>query len=220
VGLIIPIVLLGLLASLSPSTIVVFILLLATTRARVNATAFLVGWCISLIIVFAASYALGGVRASQHGSGRIAVEVVEIVLGVVLCFLAAQQWRRRDIPRTGSVITKRLTGRLKNLSPWEAAIVGVLEQPWTLTAAVAVVLVRHHSATFIDFVALLVFTVLSTATVGLIFVYFARRPGEAEGQLSTLRNRVMRASPVIFAIVSLVVGLFLIVDSILRIVGV
>jgi archaellum biogenesis protein FlaJ (TadC family) len=83
-----------------------------------------------------------------------------------------------------------------------------------------VVLVRHHSATFIDFVALLVFTVLSTATVGLIFVYFARRPGEAEGQLSTLRNRVMRASPVIFAIVSLVVGLFLIVDSILRIVGV
>jgi hypothetical protein len=220
VGLIIPIVLLGLLASLSPSTIVVFILLLATTRARVNATAFLVGWCISLIIVFAASYALGGVRASQHGSGRIAVEVVEIVLGVVLCFLAAQQWRRRDIPRTGSVITKRLTGRLKNLSPWEAAIVGVLEQPWTLTAAVAVVLVRHHSATFIDFVALLVFTVLSTATVGLIFVYFARRPGEAEGQLSTLRNRVMRASPAIFAIVSLVVGLFLIVDSILRIVGV
>lgn len=219
-GLIIPIVLLGLLASLSPSTIVVFILLLATTRARVNATAFLVGWCISLIIVFAASYALGGVRASQHGSGRIAVEVVEIVLGVVLCFLAAQQWRRRDIPRTGSVITKRLTGRLKNLSPWEAAIVGVLEQPWTLTAAVAVVLVRHHSATFIDFVALLVFTVLSTATVGLIFVYFARRPGEAEGQLSTLRNRVMRASPAIFAIVSLVVGLFLIVDSILRIVGV
>ncbi len=40
--LIVPIVLLGLLASLSPSTIVVFILLLATTRARVNAAAFLI----------------------------------------------------------------------------------------------------------------------------------------------------------------------------------
>ena len=42
-SLVIPIVLLGLLASVSPSTIVVFILLLATTRARVNAAAFLIG---------------------------------------------------------------------------------------------------------------------------------------------------------------------------------
>ncbi|MGO9220767.1 MAG: hypothetical protein ACLP5E_23860 [Streptosporangiaceae bacterium] len=39
-GLVITIALLGLLASVSPSTIVVFILLLATTRARVNAAAF------------------------------------------------------------------------------------------------------------------------------------------------------------------------------------
>ena len=58
-SLLISIGLLGLLASVSPSTIVVFILLLATARARVNAAAFLVGWSVSLIVVFAVSYAVG-----------------------------------------------------------------------------------------------------------------------------------------------------------------
>ena len=139
-GLIVSVLFLGLLASLSPSTIVVFILLLATTRAPANAAAFLVGWCVSLVIVFTASYALGGAEANQHGSGRIAVDVIEILLGLALFAAAVRQWRRRDIPRTGSEVTRRLTEHLEQLNPWQAAIVGVLEQPWTLTAALAVVL--------------------------------------------------------------------------------
>ena len=88
--------LLGLLASVSPSTIVVFILLLATARARVNAAAFLIGWSVSLIIVFAVSYGVGGIRATQSGSGRTVVEVIEIMLGAALAFAAARQWRHRD----------------------------------------------------------------------------------------------------------------------------
>ena len=36
-----------------------FILVLATTRARVNAISFLVGWGVSLTIVFAVAYAMG-----------------------------------------------------------------------------------------------------------------------------------------------------------------
>ena len=72
-SLLITIGLLGLLASVSPAMIVVFILLLATTRARLNAAAFLIGWSLSLIIVFAVSYAAGGARLIQHGSGSTAV---------------------------------------------------------------------------------------------------------------------------------------------------
>ena len=96
---------------------------------------------------------------------------------------------------------------------------GVLEQPWTLTAAAAVVLVRHHEALPIVVFAFLAFTLLSTATVGLIFLYFARRPGEAEGHLSDLRDRLVRAGPVIFAIVSAVISVYLIIDGIIGIAG-
>ena len=211
--------LLGLLASVSPSTIVVFILLLATARARVNAAAFLIGWSVSLIIVFAVSYGIGGVRATQHGSGRTAVEVIEIMLGAALAFAAARQWRHRDRPRTSSRVAEKFNARLKQLNPWEAATVGVLEQPWTLTAAAAVVLVRHHSAFLVVVFAFLAFALLSTATIGLIFLYFARRPGQAEAHLSDLRDRLVRAGPAILAIVSAAVGVFLIIDGVIGIVG-
>ena len=211
--------LLGLLASVSPSTIVVFILLLATARARVNAAAFLIGWSVSLIIVFAVSYGIGGVRATQHGSGRTAVEVIEIMLGAALAFAAARQWRHRNRPRTSSRVGKKFSAHLKQLNPWEAATVGVLEQPWTLTAAAAVVLVRDHSAFLVVVFAFLAFALLSTATIGLIFLYFARRPGQAEVHLADLRDRLVRAGPAIFAIVSAAVGVFLIIDGVIGIAG-
>ena len=212
-SLVVAIVLLGLLASVSPSTIVVFILLLSTTRARVNATAFFIGWGISLVIVFAVTYAVGGDRAVRQGTGSTVAAVLEILLGITLGLLAARQWRRRNEPGTGSGVSKKLTARMKKLSPWEAATVGILKQPWTLTAAAAVVLVRHHSAFVIAVVSFLAFTLLSTATVGLIFLYFARRPGEAEAHLSALRDRLTQAGPAIFAIVCVAVGAFLIADG-------
>jgi Sap, sulfolipid-1-addressing protein len=219
-GLIITVLLLGILASISPSTIVVFILMLASTRATANAAAFLIGWSVSLVMVFAASYALGGVRFTPHGSVRTTIDIVEILLGVVLLATATRQWQRRDVPRTGSGLTKRLTAHLDHLNPWQASVIGVLEQPWTLTAALAVVLVRHHSAVFVALVALLVFTIVSTATVGLIFLYFARRHGEAEAHLSALRDRVVAAGPTIFAVVTFGVGIFLAIDGILGAAGV
>jgi hypothetical protein len=211
--------LLGLLASVSPSTIVVFILLLATARARVNAAAFLIGWSVSLIIVFAVSYGIGGVRATQQGSGRTVVEVIEIMLGAALAFAAARQWRHRNRPRTSSRVGKKFSAHLKQLNPWEAATVGVLEQPWTLTVAAAVILVRHHSAILVVVFAFLAFALLSTATIGLIFLYFARRPGQAEAHLADLRDRLVRAGPAIFAIVSAAVGVFLIIDGVIGIAG-
>jgi hypothetical protein len=219
VSVVITIALLGLLASVSPSTIIVFILLLDTTQARVNAAAFLIGWSISLIIVFTASYAVGGADALQHGSGDTAVKAVEILLGAALAVAAARQWRHRDQPRTGSGLTKKFTARLKQLHPWEAATVGVIEQPWTLTVAAAVLLVRHHAGLRIVVFAFLVFSLLSTATIGLIFLYFARRPGQAEVHLSDLKDRLVKAGPAVFAIVSLMVGVYLIVDGVIGIVG-
>ena len=122
-------------------------------------------------------------------------------------------------PELAQGAPSKFTARLKQLNPWEAATVGILKQPWTLTAAAAVVLVRHHSAFPIVVIAFLAFALLSTATVGLIFLYFARRPGEAEAHLSDLRDRLVRAGPAVFAIVSAAVGVFLIVDGVAGIVG-
>jgi heme/copper-type cytochrome/quinol oxidase subunit 4 len=213
-SLVITIVLLGLLASLSPATIVVFILLLATTRAKVNAAAFLIGWGVSLVVVFSVSYAVGGTHGAQHGGGRTAVEIIEILLGMGLIFAAERQWQTRNQPKTPSGVTRNLAARLQRLNPWQAAIVGVLKQPWALTAAAAVVVIRDHAAWEVAVIAFLLFTVVSTATVGLTFLYFARRPGDAQQHLEALRDRVVRAGPTIAVVVYLMVGLYLIADGV------
>ncbi len=96
---------------------------------------------------------------------------------------------------------------------------GVLEQPWTLTAAAAVIVVRHHEAAVIAFVAFVAFTVLSTATVGVMFLYYARRPGEAQVRLAELEVWVRRAGPALIAGVSFLVGLYLIVDGAIGLAG-
>ena len=213
-SLVLTILLLGLLAGLSPATIVVFILVLATARAKVNAAAFLIGWSISLVIVFSVSYEIGGTHSSQHGGGRTALDIIEILLGVALLFAAARQWRHRARPKTSSGVTRNLTARLQRLDPWQAAIVGVLKQPWALTAAAAVVVIRDHVAWEVAVIAFLVFTVVSTATVGVTFLYFARRPGEAQAHLEALRDRVVRAGPTIAVVMYVLVGLYLTADGV------
>jgi hypothetical protein len=218
---ILPILLLGLMASLSPSTIVVFILLLlGTTKARLNALGFLVGWAFSLTVVFTASYALGKSQTSPRGS-HTAVDIAEIVLGIVLVGVAIREWRRRAIPAEKSAVggTERFTGRLKGLKPWGAAMVGVLKQPWAITAAAAVVVVDHDTSLPLAVIAFACFTVVSTATVGLIFLYYARSPEEAQAGLAALQKRVLAAGPAIFAGVALVVGGFLAIDGLIGLNG-
>jgi Sap, sulfolipid-1-addressing protein len=216
---IVTILLLGLLASLSPTTIVVFILLLATNRARANAAAFLIGWSVSLFVVFAASYAIGASHEAQQGSGRTALEILEILLGVALVLAGQRRGTHRSEPRTSSGIAKRLNDRLQRLNPWEAAVVGVLKEPWTLTAAAAVVVVRDDVALLTAVIAFVVFTVVSTATVAGTYVYFSRRPGEANDHLEALRDRVVQSGPLIVTVVWLLVGGYLVLDGVVGIVN-
>ena len=144
-SLVLPILALGLLASLSPATIIVFILVLATARARVNAIAFLVGWGVSLTIVFAVAYVIGGTHAARQSGGRVWVDVIEIILGVALVVAGIGRWQRRNIPRPPSGASKALAARLSHLRPWEATVLGVLKEPWSITAAAAVVVVHYHT---------------------------------------------------------------------------
>ena len=214
VSLVFTILALGLMASLSPTTIIVFILVLATTRARANAAAFLIGWGCSLVVVFTASYFIGKSHYTQQGGGRVLLDVLEALLGGALVYLGNRQWRRRHEPRPVSGLTKNLTTHFEALRPWQAAAVGVLKQPWALTAAAALVVIRDHAAFLVAVIAFIVFTVVSTATVGLTYLYFARRPGEAEAHLQALRDRVVAAGPTIVAVALWLVGAYLIAQGV------
>jgi Sap, sulfolipid-1-addressing protein len=219
-SLILPILLLGLMASLSPATIVVFVLVLGTARARVNAAWFLFGWGFSLTVVFAASYAVAASGATERGGGRTSVQVIETLLGIALLWFGVQRWRVRATPRPATTTTsrwgtQRLAGHMDNLTPLGAATVGVLKQPWAITSAAALVVVRDNVSLLLVAVAFAVFTIASTATVALMFLYYARYPGQAQAHLAALRDRVVAAGPALWAVVSMLVGAALLVDGLL-----
>ena len=81
--------------------------------------------------------------------------------------------------------------------------------------AAALVVVHHHTTGLLVAIAFALFTVASTATVGLMFLYYSRYPGEAQTQLAILRDRVVAAGPAVAALAGMLVGGFLLVDGLL-----
>jgi energy-coupling factor transporter transmembrane protein EcfT len=220
-GLIFSILMLGLVASLSPATIVVFIVVLATTRARVNAAAFLSGWAVSLTIVFTIGYLAGSSRSTQQGSGRTGLLGVEVLVGCALVAAGVRQWRRHGTASKApdGWSAHLLTGRLDDLRPRGAALVGVFKQPWAITTAAAVVVAHHHEPRIVTLIAFACFTVASTASVGLMYFYYWRRPREAETYLAELRDRAIASGPAVFGAAAVVVGAFLVLDAVIALTG-
>jgi hypothetical protein len=116
-------------------------------------------------------------------------------------------------------VSKDFSARLKGLDPWGAAGLGVLKQPWSLTAAAALVLVHNHSALVIAVIAFALFAVVSTATVGAIYVYYSRDPEQADARLAALYDRVVQAGPTVVAVASLGIGIVLTVDGLRTLAG-
>ena len=92
-------------------------------------------------------------------------------------------------------------------------VVGVLKQPWAITTAAALVVVHQDDSIVAVAIAFALFTIASTATVGAMFVYYARYPGDAQAQLAVLRDRVVAAGPAVGAVAGMLVGGLLIFDG-------
>jgi threonine/homoserine/homoserine lactone efflux protein len=209
--LLLAIVGLGLLASVSPSTLIAFLALLASGKPKRNGVGFLVGWNVSLIVVFTLCYGAGKTRISTlHTDGHAVTCIVEVVLGVVFVGLAARAWWRRNHQEKLWQASNKLSADLASLRPWQAAVLGVLEQPWTLTALAAVVVVSHKAGPLAVVLAFVLFSALSTATVITMFVYSTVRSDATENRLDDIKRRLVQIGPIAAAVLSALVGAALI----------
>jgi threonine/homoserine/homoserine lactone efflux protein len=209
--LLLAIVGLGLLASVSPSTLIAFVALLASGKPKRNGVGFLVGWNVSLIVVFTLCYGAGKTRISTlHTDGHAVSCIVEVALGVVFVGLAARAWWRRNHQEKLWQASNKLSADLAHLRPWQAAVLGVIEQPWTLTALAAVVVVSHKSGPLAVVLAFVLFSALSTAGVITMFVYSTVRSDVAENRLDDVKRRLVQIGPIAAAVLSALVGAALI----------
>jgi hypothetical protein len=216
----ISVALLGLLAALDPIRPVVFVLVLRTERALVNAVALLIGWALSLTVLFLVGFLISDAGDSSGPSARhpTRASVLELVVAVILLVLAARQWHHRDEAAhlaTPQAVLRRLDG----LNPRSAGLVGMLLQPRTLTIAAAIVIARDYS-TFVNLViGFGVFALLSTAGLLGILAYNLRYPDNARIRLSSLVDRLERSGPAIFTGLMALGGTYLLIDAIRGLVG-
>ena len=209
--MVLDLVILGLVITLSPLTLVAFILLLAAKGGIWKGLAFILGWMACLVAVIAAVLlTTGGNPPRQHTAPSTAVLVVKALLGVLLIWIGIRRRRRRGLPRKPPT----WMGWLDRMSPWAAVGFGAFMQPWSLVAIGAATVVQAKLSTVGDWLALVVFCLLATSSFLVMELYAVLSPEAAAARLGRIRTWIDGHMDQAIILVSLALGGLLLADSI------
>ena len=205
----------GLAITLEPITLVAFILILAAEKGTRKGLAFILAWLACLVAVIAVTVLVTGGKPPQPATApSTAPLAVKVALGVVLILFAVRQRRRMGRPRKPPT----WMARLDRLSPWAAAGLGVFLQPWALVAAGAATVVQAKLSSAGDYLALVIFCLLATSSFLAMELYAAFAPAAAGARLGQMRAWIDGHKDQAIIAGSLVVGFWLVGDSIYLIV--
>jgi Sap, sulfolipid-1-addressing protein len=203
-------VLLALGIALQPFRLSAFILILSTKGGTRKGLGFILGWLVSLALVIAAVVLItGGKPVRVRTVPSTVVLMVKLALGIALIVLAAVQWQHRNRARRAPA----WLARLDTMSPWSAAMIAAILQPWTLVAAAAVTAAQARLSSMGSYLALASFCLLATSSFIVLELYAVFAPA-AGTQLAALRNWLNRHGNQVIIIVCLVLGVWLTGQSI------
>lgn len=195
---------------ISPMPIVAVVLMLLTPRARVNATAFLLGWVAGIAAVGGVALVLAGAAVGQDGDTPTWAAVLQLVLGVLLLLLAARSWRGR--PRGASEpATPGWMRAVDAFTPAKAFGLAVLlgaVNPKNLLLVVsgAAAIAAATDDTAARFGALAVFVVVATVGVAAPLVVYVATGPRAAALLDELKTWMVNHNAAIMAVLLLVIG--------------
>jgi hypothetical protein len=214
--MVLDLVIIGLAITLEPLSIVAFILILSSDKGVWKGLAFILGWTACLVAVIAAIVLLtGGKPPKPNTPPSIAALAVKAALGALLIWYGLRQRQRMGQPRKQPA----WMARLDHLSLWAAAGLGVFLQPWSLVAAGAATVVQAQLSTAGDWLALVMFCLLATSTFLVLELYLAFRPEAASVRMEQVRQWIDKHQDQAIVIGALLVGAWLLVDSLYLIVS-
>lgn len=206
--------LLGLAIALEPLPLASYIVLLSQPRGTRNGAGFIAGWLITVIvIVIGVEFLTGGKPLERDSTPTTLVLIAQIILGVLLLWLAWWQHLRprrpqKPSPPPSEAKPPRRVGFLAS------AGVGFVLQPWPLVAAGAATITAADVSTLSTVVTLIGFALLSTASYLAMQIYVLAAPEAAHRRLEALRLALERNRRTVIIVVALVVGLWLIIHSV------
>jgi hypothetical protein len=205
-------------AAVSPIPIIAVILMLFTPRARVNAPVFTLGWILGLLVVAAIAYLVGDSQdvATDEDASNWGF-ALKAILGVLLLLLAVRQWHSRPKAGESPAPPKWMAG-IDQFTPVKAFGLGALlagPNPKNLLLSIAAgTTVAQLGATGSDaWVAILVYGVLGTVTVGGPVLYYFTAGQRAEENLNDLKGWLGANNATVMAVLFLIFGISLLSDG-------
>jgi len=205
--------------AISPVPIIAVILMLFSSRAKVNGPMFLLGWVVALAAVSGIAYVLADAgKTSTSTTAADTVSWTQIVFGLLLLLLAGRSWRNRPEPGTEPQMPKWMAG-IDSFAPGKALGLGLLlagVNPKNLLLAVGAgsALAVIGPSTSEAVVALVVFVVVGSLTIAGPVVYYLLGGDRAKTQLDSAKGWLAVHNDAVMTVLFLVFGVNLIAKGI------
>ena len=208
----------GLAVTLDPLPLSAFLVVLPSKRGVRKGAAFVFGWLVSLAIVVTATVLATGNNPPQPNTApSLASLAVRIALGAVLVVIAVRDRRRMGQPKKPKKPPK-WQAHVDNMSPWFAMVLAPTLQPWALIGAGAATVVEAKLSSWESFLALAGFCVLASASYLAMEIYAGVKPDKSQALLARFQTWINTHTQQVIIWGSLIIGLWLIADSIYLIV--
>jgi len=207
-------ILIGLAVTLDPLPLTAFMVVLPSKRGVWKGAAFVFGWLVSLAIVVTVTVVATGNNPPKPSTApSLASLSVKIALGAVLVVIAVRHIGARGRPKPPKKPPK-WQEHVDGMSPWFDMVLAPTLQPWALIGAGAATVVEAKLSSWESFLALLGYCVLASASYLAMEIYAIIRPGRSRVLLARFRTWISTRTDQVIIVGSLVIGLWLIADSI------
>lgn len=212
--LLLNLVLIGLAVALDPLPLTAFLIVLPSQRGARKGAAFVFGWLISLaIVVIVSVVATGNNPPKPQTAPSLAALAVKAALGGVLVVIAIRHRREmRQQPRKPKKPPK-WQEHVDNMSPWFAMGLAPALQPWVLIGAGAATVVEAKLSSWESYLALFLYCVLASSTYLAMEIYAVFRPAQSRAFLTSFRGWIDDHTDQAIVLGSLIIGLWLIANS-------
>ena len=205
--------------AISPVPIIAVILMLFSSRARVNGPMFLLGWVLALAVVSGVAYVIAGAGSpSTSTAAAEGVSWVQIVFGALFLLLAGRSWRNRPAPGAEPQMPKWMAG-IDGFAPGKALGFGVLlagvnPKNLLLAAGAGSALAVTGPSTTQAVVSLVVFVVIGSLTIAGPVVFYLLGGERAKTQLDSVKGWLGVHNDAVMMVLFLVLGVNLIAKGI------
>ena len=216
--MILNLVLIGLAVSVDPLPLTAFLVVLPSERGARKGAAFVFGWLVSLGIVVAITVlATGNNPPKPSTAPSLAALAVKIALGASLVLIAVRRIRASSRPKPPKK-PPRWQQHVDNMTPWFALGLAPTLQPWVLIGAGAATVVEAKLSSWESFLALVLYCVLASASYLALEIHAIFRPAQSQALLAQFRAWINAHTDQVVIAGSLILGLWLMANSIYLIV--